>query len=272
VEIIGISQNGRFLRAYGTTIEELMIEFGELPLPPYISYDSSKERDYQTVFAEKSGSVAAPTASLHFTRELIEKLPHEQIYITLHVGLGTFQWVDTPDIRDYHIHRETVEITASLWEKIATLKKSGKKILAVGTTVCRTIESLPFVWKKLTENERKWIPNEVQKYWDNLTRDIEDALYISDLVSIQEDALFRFGTSIFIYPGKRFSLVDDLITNFHLPESSLLMLVSAFIGREEILATYEAAIEKKYRFFSFWDGMYLRSGGESLREKKMEEK
>ncbi len=228
------------------TIEEMMLSYGELPLPPYIHYEKSKEKDYQTIFAEKSGSVAAPTASLHFTRELLERLPHEKISVTLHVGLGTFHGVDTPDIRDYHIHREMVEVDKSLFSRIASLKRDNKKILAVGTTVCRTLESLPYLWKAFDPATKEVFDPETRSYWESLSG---ETCYIEN-IEIRGEHIF-FETSIFIYPGKAFLLVDDLITNFHLPESSLLILVSAFIGREEALALYEEAIRKEYRFFSF---------------------
>ena len=228
------------------TIEEMMLAYGELPLPPYIDYTKAKEEDYQTVFAEKSGSVAAPTASLHFTRELLDKLPQEKISITLHVGLGTFQGVDTPDIRDYHIHREMVEIEKSLFSRIASLKKDDKKILAIGTTVCRTLESLPHLWKAFGQTIQENFDLDTRAYWESLSG--EDS-YIGN-IEIRDETIF-FETSIFIYPGKSFQIVDDLITNFHLPESSLLLLVSAFMGREQTMTLYTKAIENDYRFFSF---------------------
>lgn len=135
-----------------------MKKYGELPLPPYIEYTKSKEADYQTSFAKKEGSAAAPTASLHFTQELLAKLPIEKKYVTLHVGLGTFKGIDTDDVRDYKIHGEMIEVDISLFSEIYTLRKSEKKILAIGTTVCRTLESLPHLWNHLTEIQKDIFP------------------------------------------------------------------------------------------------------------------
>ncbi len=258
LEVTGISESGRYLRAYDISIEEIMNTYGELPLPPYIEYDTSKEVDYQTTFAEKDGSVAAPTASLHFTKELLRRLSHNKEYVTLHVGLGTFKWVDTTDIRDYHIHHEMIEISSNLFTRIADLKSDGKKILAVGTTVCRTIESLPYLWKVLQKKEGLNFSEETKIYWDVLCEDIPEEYYIVWVEHDSKNNSILFSTEIYLYPGKKFYLVDDLITNFHLPESTLLMLVCAFSSYESMLSVYNKAIEKWYRFFSFWDGMYIR--------------
>lgn len=262
LEVTGISESGRYLRAYDISIEEVMNTYGELPLPPYIEYDTSKEVDYQTTFAEKDGSVAAPTASLHFTKELLWKLPHKKEYVTLHVGLGTFKWVDTTDIRDYHIHHEMIEISSNLFTRIADLKSDDKKILAVGTTVCRTIESLPYLWKVLQKKGELNFSEETKKYWDVLCEDIPEEDYIVWVEHDSKNNSILFSTEIYLYPGKKFYLVDDLITNFHLPESTLLMLVCAFSRYESLLSVYKYAIEKWYRFFSFWDGMYIRMKNE----------
>lgn len=135
-----------------------MKKYGELPLPPYIEYSKEKEEDYQTSFAKKEGSVAAPTASLHFTQELLAKLPIEKQYVTLHVGLGTFKGIDTDDVRDYQIHGELIEVDISLFSEIYALRRLEKKILAIGTTVCRTLESLPHIWNHLTEIQKDIFP------------------------------------------------------------------------------------------------------------------
>ncbi len=259
LEVIGVSESGRYMRAYGETIESLMNSYGELPLPPYIEYNPSKEKDYQTTFAEKDGSVAAPTASLHFTQELLSKLPHPKEYITLHVGLWTFKWVDTPDIRDYQIHREMIEIEWDVFEKIAKLKTEGRKILAVGTTVCRTLESLPYLWQELEKATTIHFSDETKVYWKNLTKDLPVQPYISSISTYKGSTSVLFSTEIYIYPGKSFLIIDDLITNFHLPESSLLMLVGSFMGNTAMFDIYRQAIDRRYRFFSFWDGMYIRS-------------
>ncbi len=259
LKVTGLSESGRYMRAYEETIESLMETYGELPLPPYIEYRASKEEDYQTTFAEKDGSVAAPTASLHFTWDLLEKLPYQKEYITLHVGLWTFKGIDTPDIRDYHIHSERIEIPLEVFEKIAKLKTAWKKILAVGTTVCRTLESLPYVWTELQKEKLGAFTKETILYWENITGDKASESYISCLSLEKKSMSIFFSTEIYIYPGTDFLIVDDLITNFHLPESSLLVLVGSFMWYDTMLEAYQKAIAGRYRFFSFWDGMYIRS-------------
>jgi S-adenosylmethionine:tRNA ribosyltransferase-isomerase len=174
------------MRASGDTIEHIMRTYGELPLPPYIKYEKSKERDYQTSFAKKEGSVAAPTASLHFTSELMDKIENQKEYITLHVGLGTFRSVDTEDIRDYHIHSELIEIEIDLFDRIAMMKKSGKKILAVGTTVCRTLESLPYVWRVMDADMKKAFSQEAILYWDKVAKGLVEKAYIQSLTLSSE--------------------------------------------------------------------------------------
>lgn len=258
ITVLERTDTGRVLQIQGDSIFHLMEQFGNLPLPPYIAYDKSKEKDYQTSFAEKEGSVAAPTASLHFTRELLEKIPNEKKYITLHVGLGTFKGIDTSDIREYVIHRETAEIEMSLFALIAKLKSEGKKVVAVGTTVCRTLESLPYVWKNITQESRETLDKETINYWNHLTKNLEPKNWIHNTIFNFASWILNFSTSIYITPGHEFLVVDDLITNFHLPESSLLVLVSAFLGQRETMKLYEKAIQNQYRFYSFWDGMYIR--------------
>ena len=258
IEVIAQTESGRIFEAHGVDIDTLMDQYWALPLPPYITYSKEKEKDYQTTFALKKGSIAAPTASLHFTSELLERLPNKKYYLTLHVGLGTFKGIDTDDIREYNIHEEVIEIDIRLFEDIAYLKSEQKKIVAVGTTVCRSIESLPYVWQEMDINDRNKFSPEINIYWDTLTKEKEQKNFIHNLVIDYELGIMNFSTSIYIYPGESFLLVDDLITNFHLPQSSLLVLVSAFIWSEEAREIYRYAIEKKYRFFSFWDGMYIR--------------
>ncbi len=246
-EVIGITDAGRLLRLHGGRIPEFFESYGSLPLPPYIAYSKEKEKDYQSVYAEKLGSVAAPTASLHFTNELLDKLPHKKQLITLHVGLGTFQGVKTEDIRDYSIHEELVEVSLSIFETIANLRSSGKVILAVGTTVCRSLESLPYIWKILPEDVRKSFPQKTQDFWDSMKA--IDQSFVTEYVLL--DDYIRFSTRIYIYEGFHFEIVEDLITNFHLPKSSLLMLISSLLTRTHTRALYEHAIREKYRFFSF---------------------
>lgn len=238
-------------------ISEFLEKHWALPLPPYIKYDEEKEKDYQTSFAEKDWSVAAPTASLHFTHELLNKIKNEKKYITLHVWIGTFKPIDTKDIRNYEIHSETVEITLQTLIDIAELKIWWKKIVAVWTTACRTLESLPSLWKKIQNTIQHQLNDDVCAYWNNRIKDLDDNDWIHD-AKYSEDWSIRFSTSIYITPWYAFKIVDDLITNFHLPESSLLVLVSAFTGYHSMMNIYQKAIEKKYRFYSFWDGMYIQ--------------
>jgi S-adenosylmethionine:tRNA ribosyltransferase-isomerase len=259
LEVTAVTESGRILKSHGQSIEQIMRDHGELPLPPYIKYKKEKEADYQTAFANKDGSVAAPTASLHFTEALLGKLQNQKEYLTLHVGLGTFQSINTLDIRDYHIHSELVEVPIDLFGTIAKMRNEGKKILAVGTTACRTLESLPYVWQGLKDEEKNIFNIYTRTYWDILVRDLKKEDYIHSLTWNTALRTLNFFTSIYLYPGSRFLVVDDLITNFHLPESSLLVLVSAFLGRDTTMEIYEQAIREKYRFFSFWDGMYIRS-------------
>lgn len=243
---------------WGDSIENFLAGHGQLPLPPYIRYSAEKEQDYQTSFARKNGSVAAPTASLHFTEELLAKLPNQKEYLTLHVGLGTFKWIQTEDIRDYAIHGESVELEREIFTKIALLKSEWKKIVAVGTTACRTLESLPYLWEKLDTDYKNSIDADTRDYWDRLMPVGVKHDWIHN-ISIQHDSWnLHFETRIYITPGYQFHLVDDLITNFHLPESSLIVLVSAFLGYVATRKCYEYAIQKRYRFYSFGDGMYIR--------------
>ncbi len=259
LEVIDKTEGGRILEAHGAPIEEVMRKYGELPLPPYIEYKKEKEVDYQTSFAEKDGSVAAPTASLHFTSALLERLPNRRFYTTLHVGLGTFQGITTEDVRDYAIHRELAEVTLSTFEIIRETKSSWEKIVAVGTTVCRTLESLPYLWLTLSEDDKSLLEKKTRDYWDTLTKEMEPMNYTSEAQIDKEKSVITFFTEIYLYPGRSLSIVDELITNFHLSESSLIVLVSTLLGRENTLDIYSEAIEKKYRFFSFGDGMYIKN-------------
>lgn len=201
--------------------EEVLNQLGEMPLPPYINEKLDNPERYQTVYSEKKGSAAAPTAGLHFTDELLEELNDYGIildFITLHVGLGTFRPVRSEDIEDHDMHEEYAEISAETVEKIKECKKRGNKVVAVGTTVTRTLESA-------AQN------GELSEY--------------------------KGWTDIFIYPGYEFKVIDSLITNFHLPKSTLLMLVSALAGKEFILKAYRKAVEDEFRFFSLGDAMLI---------------
>ena len=207
---------------YEGIFEEILDELGQMPLPPYITHKLQDKNRYQTVYAKHEGSAAAPTAGLHFTKELLQKIEDKGIVIanvTLHVGLGTIRPVKVDKILEHHMHSEFYMIEESEAEKINTAKKNGKRVIAVGTTSCRTLES-----------------------------------------ATDENGILRAeskNTEIFIYPGYKFKMIDGLITNFHLPESTLLMLVSAFSSREIMLNAYEKAVEDKYRFFSFGDAMII---------------
>lgn len=207
---------------------EVLEEIGHMPLPPYIDRpDENSDRErYQTVYNEKPGAVAAPTAGLHFDEALLEKIAAKGInfaFVTLHVGAGTFQPVRVDDIKDHIMHSEYVEVTPDVIEQVKATKAAGKRVVAVGTTSVRSLESAA---KHAHDNG-------------------------------QELKEFYGDTDIFITPGYKFELVDALVTNFHLSESTLLMLVSAFSGYEHIMSAYQQAIEQKYRFFSYGDAMFL---------------
>lgn len=207
---------------YDGIFEEVLDRLGEMPLPPYITHKLQDKNRYQTVYAKYEGSAAAPTAGLHFTRRLLEEIEQKGVeiaYVTLHVGLGTFRPVKEDNVLEHHMHSEYYQVTREAAEKINRVKKNGGRIVCVGTTSCRTVESAS------DEEGRVWAG------CDN--------------------------TEIFIYPGYRFKVLDALITNFHLPESTLVMLVSALAGRENVLHAYQEAIEEKYRFFSFGDAMLI---------------
>ncbi len=219
-EIMDIVDEGnRLVKFYYDGIwEEVLDRLGEMPLPPYITHKLQDKNMYQTVYAKYEGSAAAPTAGLHFTDELLEKIREKGVdiaFVTLHVGLGTFRPVKVTNVKEHHMHTEWYQVTQEAADKINKAKESGHRVICVGTTSCRTIESAAG----------------------------EDGT----LSAASGD------TSIFIYPGYKFKLMDGLITNFHLPESTLVMLVSAFAGREHVLNAYEIAIKEKYRFFSFGD-------------------
>ena len=202
--------------------EEILDSLGQMPLPPYITHELQDRNRYQTVYARYDGSAAAPTAGLHFTQELLARIAEKGIqiaHVTLHVGLGTFRPVKEENILDHQMHTEWYRVLPEDAEKMNAAKAAGKRVIAVGTTSCRTLET------------------------------------VADENGHMEAA--EGETGIFIYPGYRFKEVDALITNFHLPESTLIMLVSAFAGRETVLKAYEEAVSRRYRFFSFGDAMIL---------------
>lgn len=203
--------------------EEVLDSLGEMPLPPYITHKLQDKNRYQTVYAKYEGSAAAPTAGLHFTPELLKQIEEKGVdiaYVTLHVGLGTFRPVKVDNILEHHMHSEYYQISQEAADKINKAKDNGHRVICVGTTSTRTVESAA------DENGR------LQECCDN--------------------------TEIFIYPGYKFKVLDALITNFHLPESTLVMLVSALAGREKVLNAYKEAVDNKYRFFSFGDAMLIQ--------------
>jgi len=212
-----------FQMIYQGIFYEVLDKLGEMPLPPYI-HEKLKDKDrYQTVYAEINGSAAAPTAGLHFTNEVIEKIKAKNIevlFVTLHVGLGTFRPVAEEDILNHQMHSEYYEISEEVAEKLNKYKQEGKRIISVGTTTTRVLESV----------YQKYGQMQPEKAW----------------------------TNIFIYPGYKFKMVDALITNFHLPKSTLLMLVSALATKENIIKAYQIAQKEKYRFFSFGDSMFIK--------------
>lgn len=239
-------------------IFEILDEIGKMPLPPYIEYSEEKEKPYQPIQAKKEGSVAAPTASLHFTPELIKRLKEQNIKFlesTLHIWMWTFKTVDTEDITKYNIHSETVEIPLSIFEKIADLKKNHY-ITAVGTTSTRILESLPYLYQKIKLENPKLYNQLKRDFWENFKINKEQANNFIQNINFYNNTI-QFDTKLYIYPGFEFKIIDKLITNFHLPKSSLLMLVAAFMWYENMFKCYQHAIKNNYKFFSFWDAMFI---------------
>ena len=219
-----VEEGNRLIQfSYEGIFEEILNRLGQMPLPPYITHQLQDKNRYQTVYAKHEGSAAAPTAGLHFTKELLQEIEERGVkiaHVTLHVGLGTFRPVKVENVLDHHMHSEFYMVEESEAEKINQTKKDGGRVICVGTTSCRTIES-----------------------------------------ASDENGILKAGsgwTDIFIYPGYQFKILDCLITNFHLPESTLVMLVSALAGREHVLAAYEEAVKERYRFFSFGDAMFIK--------------
>lgn len=224
-EVLEVVEDGNRLIQfhYEGIFEEILDQLGQMPLPPYITHQLQDKNRYQTVYAKYDGSAAAPTAGLHFTKELLEEVKAmgvEIAEVTLHVGLGTFRPVKVENVLDHHMHSEFYMVSQDAADKINKAKKEGHRVIAVGTTSTRTLESAADENGMLKETSG----------W----------------------------TEIFIYPGYQFKVIDALITNFHLPESTLVMLVSALAGREHVLAAYQKAVEEKYRFFSFGDAMFIK--------------
>ena len=219
-----VDEGNRLIQfSYEGIFEEVLDKLGEMPLPPYITHKLQDKNRYQTVYAKYEGSAAAPTAGLHFTEELLAQVAAKGVkiaYVTLHVGLGTFRPVKEENVLEHHMHSEFYQVTPEAAKLINDTKAAGGRVICVGTTSCRTIES-----------------------------------------AADQNGVVQAGcgdTEIFIYPGYQFKVLDNLITNFHLPESTLIMLVSALAGREHVLHAYETAVEMKYRFFSFGDAMFIK--------------
>lgn len=224
-EVLSVLENGNRLAKFtyeGDTIFPVLEKIGEMPLPHYITKKLENGERYQTVYSKELGSAAAPTAGLHFTPELLQKIRDNGVkigFVTLHVGIGTFRPVKAENIEDHHMHSEHYHLPKETADLINQTKANGGRVIAVGTTSCRTLESVATYCGEIREAD-DW-------------------------------------TSIFIYPGYKFKCIDGLLTNFHLPESTLIMLVSAFYDREKVLEIYKTAVQEKYRFFSFGDCMFL---------------
>ena len=223
-KVVGVVDEGNRLIQfeYDGIFEEILDQLGQMPLPPYITHQLQDKNRYQTVYAKHDGSAAAPTAGLHFTNELLKEIEEMGVkiaHVTLHVGLGTFRPVKVETIEEHHMHSEFYIVEEEEAKKINDTKKEGGRVICVGTTSCRTLES-----------------------------------------ATGEDGVLKAGsgwTQIFIYPGYKFKILDCLITNFHLPESTLVMLVSALAGKDHVMAAYEEAVKERYRFFSFGDAMFI---------------
>ena len=260
-EVLDYTQEGRIIKyLWEEDIFEVLEKIWKMPLPPYIEYSKEKEKPYQPVQAKKNGSVAAPTASLHFTPELFQQLKDKWVDIlesTLHVWMWTFKPVDVEDIKSYDIHSELVEIPSDIFTILWELKLKWKNIVAVWTTATRILESLPYLYKRLVNSDYyQKIKND---YFDELVQKIplEDVNKFIDWEIILEKNILSFNTKLYIFPWFDYKIIDKLITNFHLPKSSLLMLVSAFMWYDNMKLAYKHAIDKKYRFFSFWDAMFI---------------
>ncbi|MGI6330325.1 MAG: tRNA preQ1(34) S-adenosylmethionine ribosyltransferase-isomerase QueA [Zhaonellaceae bacterium] len=223
VSIANTEAGGRILRfKFKGIFEEILNRLGKMPLPPYIKKDLKDQTRYQTVYAKEEGSAAAPTAGLHFTAELLDRIKQKGIeicYITLHVGLGTFRPVKTEELEEHHMHEEYLELSSKTAKILKSAQAEGRRIIAVGTTSVRTLESIAIKFGEIRE--------------------------------------YKGFTDIFIYPGFKFKVINGLLTNFHLPKSTLIMLVSAFLGKDETLHAYKVAVQEKYRFFSFGDAMLI---------------
>ncbi len=256
-EVLDVVEGGnRIVRFYFDGIfEEVLDRLGEMPLPPYITHKLADPTRYNTVYAKYDGSAAAPTAGLHFTPELLKKIEEKGVklaYVTLHVGLGTFRPVKEDVITDHKMHTESYEVTPETADIINSVKASGGRVICVGTTSCRTVESCA-------------VPADIAGESCAGPVDIAgESCGLKENAGIRDSSAVEYkvrpgsgDTDIFIYPGYEFKIMDGLITNFHLPESTLIMLVSAFAGRENVLDAYKEAVSERYRFFSFGDACFF---------------
>lgn len=246
---------GRFLEfelGGNQELQDLLDDYGHVPFPPYVTDTQAEADRYQTVYAQAAGSVAAPTAGLHFTPRLLEELDAlgiERAMVTLHVGVGTFRPVEVEDIRTHQMHQEWLEVSGETWRKVREAKERGGRVIAVGTTSVRALEGAAHWWKS-------------QGFVGaGLPRSDLDEQKLGEPAPTEDQKLGASGfygkTDLFIYPGYEWQVVEGLITNFHLPRSSLLMLVSALVGRSRLLQLYQEAIAQKYRFYSFGDAMLI---------------
>ncbi len=258
-----LTEDGRRLRC-SQPILDVLEKYGQMPLPPYIEYDKTKDDPYQPIFANQPGSVASPTASLHFTQDLLNKLEAKGVKhaeVVLHVWLGTFKPVTNENIKEYNIHSERIELSPELFEKIAQAKETGTNILAVGTTVTRTLESLPYVRKTLTQElKQELFTDQTITFREQISENLPTfaiETYIQYLQYDPASKLISVESKLYIYPWFTFHIIDQLITNFHLPKSSLLMLVAWFVWFDEMKHVYAHAIKKNYRFYSFGDAMWV---------------
>jgi S-adenosylmethionine:tRNA ribosyltransferase-isomerase len=253
-------EHGRKVHIEGKLFD-LLEKYGQMPLPPYVSYAQEKVASYQPIFAKTPGSVASPTASLHFTKTLLDSFPSKEIctdFVTLHVWIWTFKSMTSSDIKQHEIHHETCEIDIELFSRIMNYKLNQQAIVAVGTTSCRTLESLPYLWLTIKDQLNSQCDEKTTTYWNNLSSHLDPSKsYISNAHISMEEGKIHFDCSLYILPGFVFSLIDQLITNFHLPKSSLMVLVASIMGYELMMQCYEDAIKNHYTFYSFGDAMRI---------------
>lgn len=256
--VVAVSSYGRIL-SYQWDIYAFLEYYGQLPLPPYVEYDPSKESQYQPIMASLPWSVASPTASLHFTQELLDKLSYKGVwldYVTLHVGVGTFRSIDSDEIESYQIHSEHCQIDISLFKRLTEYALSDKITIAVWTTSCRTLESLPYLYH-LAKSDIVWHLSDSERlFWDKISSDIASQQYINNYHIVWQSIIFD--CQLYITPWFSFRIIDQLITNFHLPKSSLMVLVASFMWYDMMMQCYYDAIQKNYMFYSFGDAMWIQ--------------